>query len=296
MSSSFLLFAQHGWDDTHHDIQALARSIAPEPSPVIAPNLGRLNTWFRIAPLIQQVEQVVEQAIRSHPDHAWRIIGHSMGGLIWVEVLQRHPEWWPRIHSLALVGSPIGGSHLGRMIDPFNLGIAIAHDLGQNRREKAAAIARSIPTLVVAGDIDGGSDGTVTVECTKVPQTTFVVLPNIPHAKLKRHPLVGETIQSFWHQPQIPTAPASSTDAVIQKLRQVPGMTDAHYRHAHRGQLLFELDNGAIVQTWTNAVGVPHVFVISSVGVCLYGGYVGWPHRSDFDRAIAELAEYSFIT
>ena len=285
--NNVVLFAQHGWADTNQAIASLAQSIAPDQTPVIAPNLGWLRTWVRIEPLIQQVEQAATETLQHYPDHSWRIIGHSMGGLIWVEVLNRHPDWWSRIHSLVLVGSPIGGSDLGRMIDPLGLGIAIAKDLGTNRREMAAAIARQIPTLVIAGDSDGGSDGTVPLECTKVPQAQFVRLPNIAHAALKNHPLVGHAIQSFWHHPQIAVAdPESPSQTIIQALRQVPGMTDAHYRDAHRGQTLVTLEDGTAIRIWTNPMGLLHVFVLDTTGHCLYGGYVGWLHKGELQNVL----------
>ena len=289
-SNPFVLFAQHGWADTNQAIASLANTLVPKSVPVIAPDLGWVRTWVRIAPLIQQVEQAATDALHRYPDHGWRIMGHSMGGLIWVEVLHRHPEWWSRIHSICLVGSPIGGSDLGRIIDPFGMGIAIAKDLGTNRRPLAAAIATRIPTLVIAGDSDGGSDGTVTLECTKVPQATVVILPGISHAALKDHPQVGKAIQSFWVHPQIATpVPDSPSQRIIEQLRQIEGMTDAHYRDAARGRAIATLDDGSIVRTWTNGVGSLHVFVLAKNGDCLYGGYVGWLHRQNVQSRLKAL-------
>lgn len=291
-STDFVLFAQHGWADTHQAIASLAHDLVPDTVPVIAPNLGWFRTWVRIEPLIQHVEQVATEVLQHYPDHPWRIMGHSMGGLIWVEVLHRHPEWWSRIHSFCLVGSPIGGSDLGRIIDPLGMGIAIAKDLGQNRRPMATAIARHIPTLVIAGDRDGGSDGTVTVECTKVPRATFITLPDIAHAALKDHPRVGNAIQSFWSHPHIAAPEANSpSQLLIQQLRQVLGMTDAHYRDAHRGRAITTLEDGSMVRTWTNAIGILHVFVLEKNGNCLYGGYVGWLHQAALQNVLKALLD-----
>lgn len=289
MSSDFLLFAQHGWADTNHAIANLAHSIAPTGT-IIAPNLGWFRTWVQIEPLIQKVDQVATDALQRYPRHSWHIIGHSMGGLIWVELLHRHPDWWSRVQSLTLVGAPIGGSDLGRMIALFSRDMSVAKDLGINRRAMAEAIAAQIPTLVIAGNSDGGSDGTVTVECTKIRRATFVTLPGIAHAPLKDHPLVGSAIQSFWHAPKIaPPESNSPSQQVIQRLRQVPGMTDAHYRDAHRGQVLRTLEDGATVRAWMNPLGAPHVFVIGEKGDCLYGGYVGWLNKADLQIVLHSL-------
>ncbi|NER00261.1 MAG: alpha/beta hydrolase [Cyanothece sp. SIO2G6] len=290
MVSNFVLFAQHGWADTNGAIASLAHTLVAADTPVIAPNLGWVNTWLRIDPLIQQVETAALAVIEQYPHHDWRVMGHSMGGVIWVELLHRHPEWWSRLHSLTLVGSPIGGADLGRLLAPFGLGMTVADDLGVNRRPLAEAIAAQIPTLVVASDIDGGSDGTVTLESTKVARAKTVVLSGVGHAKLKRHPQVGEAIAAFWKQPQIlPPEPDTPSHRLIQRLRQVPGITDAHYRDAHKGSALVTLADNTVLCTWTNFVGVKHVFVVSTTGKCLYAGFVGWKHHSALEKALEEI-------
>ncbi|MGK7887750.1 MAG: alpha/beta fold hydrolase [Leptolyngbyaceae cyanobacterium] len=290
MSSAFVLFAQHGWADTHEAIASLAHTLVAAGTPVITPNLGWVKTWFRMEALIQQVEAEALAVIEQYPDYQWRVIGHSMGGIIWVELLHRHPEWRSRLHSLVLVGSPIGGADLGRMLAPFGFGLTVADDLGMNRRPLAEAIARQIPTLVVASDIDGGSDGTVTLEATKVARATTVVLSGIGHATLKRHPKVGEAIAQFWQQPRIADPePDTPSQRLIQRLRQVPGITDAHYRDAVKGSTLATLEDGTTLRTWSNLVGVKHVFAVSGSGECLYAGFVGWPHRSALDTTLGEM-------
>ena len=52
---SSILFAQHGWADTHDRIADLAERIAPPAAIRIAPNLGYMRTWLRIEPLIADV-------------------------------------------------------------------------------------------------------------------------------------------------------------------------------------------------------------------------------------------------
>ncbi|MEB3230533.1 MAG: alpha/beta hydrolase [Leptolyngbyaceae bacterium] len=290
MSSDFVLFAQHGWADTNESIVSLSRTLVTAQNPIIAPDLGWFNTWLRMEPLIQRVEAQAVAVATQYPQRHWRVIGHSMGGLIWVELLHRHPEWWSRLHSLVLVGSPIGGSDLGRLLAPFGLGLTVADDLGVNRRALVEAIATQIPTLVVAGDIDGGSDGTVMLESTKVERATTHILTGISHATLKRHPLVGEAIASFWKQPLIPLAePPTPSHKLIQKLRRIPGMTDAHYRGAQEGTKIATLEDGSTLRIWTNVLGIPHVFVVSSEEKCLYAGFVGWADSAVFKTTLAEI-------
>ncbi|MEL6900096.1 MAG: alpha/beta hydrolase, partial [Cyanobacteria bacterium J06606_4] len=108
----YILYAQHGWADINQGIGTLAKQIASPEARVIVPNLGFINTWIRIAPLIDRVEAIALQTHSEHPEAPLRIVGHSMGGLIWLEVLSRHPEWWPQVESLVLVASPVGGADI----------------------------------------------------------------------------------------------------------------------------------------------------------------------------------------
>ncbi|MDY6902972.1 MAG: lysophospholipase, partial [Cyanobacteriota bacterium] len=176
-----ILFSQHGMIDNNERMGSLAHRIAPPQSSVIAPNLGFIETLFEIEPLIGKVEQVAEQKFIQYPNTPARIIATSLGGVIWVEVLSRHPEWWKRFESMVLLGSPIGGADLARIVDPFGWGIGIAKHLGQNRRVLAEQITAKIPTLVIAGNITGGGDGTVPIESTKLKHAHFICLDGVNH-------------------------------------------------------------------------------------------------------------------
>ena len=144
-ATDFLLFAQHGWADDATDLTQLSQQLVPEGHRVIAPSLGYWQTWLRIEPLIQKLSVIVEAAIATAPQVPLRIIAHSMGGLLWLELLARKPEWLKKTESLVLIASPIGGSDLARIIDPFDIGLGIARDLAINRRKLAEAIASSSP-------------------------------------------------------------------------------------------------------------------------------------------------------
>lgn len=286
MSADFILFAQHGWADNHLNMLALAQKLATETTIVIAPRLNYALTWLRLAPLVETVDRLATRAIEDNPEVPLRIMGHSMGGLIWLEVLSRHPDWWPRVHSLVLLAVPVGGAHLARLIDPLGLGVGIAADLGQNRRPTAIPIVATIKTLVLAGDIDGGSDGTITIESTKIPRAQFAVLEGLSHPVLRYHPRVIEMIRGFWAGDHLGFAP---THPLIEYLRQVPGMTDAHYR-GFKHSVVYRTDqDGVSLRRWRHPLGLDHVFVASPHGNCLYGGYVGWLHRRLLARALAAL-------
>ncbi|MEQ9550030.1 MAG: alpha/beta hydrolase [Coleofasciculus sp. G3-WIS-01] len=199
----YILFAQHGWADTEVAIAAMAQTLATPQTLVITPNLGWLKTWWRIKPLIKQVDEIATETIAKYPDTPIRIIGYSLGGLVWVELLNRHPEWWTQVESLVLVASPIGGVDLARNFTFLGMGVGIAGAMLDNRRQMAESIAKVIPTLVIAGDVGGGTDGAVTLEETKVPGANFFYLPTLSHPTLKNHPAVAEVIRDFWQNPVI---------------------------------------------------------------------------------------------
>ncbi len=292
----FLLFAQHGWADTGTDIGQLARSLADQNTMTIVPSLNWLQTSWRIEPLIREVERLASKIIANYPQTPIKVIGHSMGGLIWLEVLHRHREWWSKVHSVVVIGSPIGGSDVARKIDPLGMGIGIAKDLGKNRRDLAATIARNIPTLSIASDIGWGTDGLVTVANTKFDRANWILVSGIRHAWLKCHPQVGNLIAEFWVDPQIghPTTVDLSVES-IERLQAIPGMTDSNYYYFARSKLTIQVAENLTIRTWKNPLGVNYVFVAEG-GKCLYAGYVGILHAAGLHKALAEFKLHGRVT
>jgi hypothetical protein len=285
----YILFAQHGWADDNRAMVSLAKDLATGDAQIVAPCLNYAMTWLRIEPLIAEVEKRATAVLEQFPDSPWRIIGHSMGGLIWLELLHRHPDWWSRVEFLTLLASPVGGADLGRIIDPLQVGVGIAADLGKDRRPLAAQIAAEISTLVLAGDIDDGSDGTITVESTKVPQAQFLCLTGLSHPAMRYHPAVVDRIQRFWQGESL--SDPISIHPIIERLRAIPGMTDAHLRGFDKADTLLTLADGVSIRVWRNPLGIDHVFVASPRGRCLYGGYVGWLHAEEMWVTLRKLKD-----
>ncbi len=287
-----LIFAQHGWSDTGKYLGELVRSVAPAHSEVVAPSLKFVNTWLRINPLVQEKEKLVQSFLIRYPDLPIRVVAHSMGGLIWTELLHRHPEWWAQVESFVMVGSPIGGSDVARMIDPLGLGIGIARDLGSDRRDLAEQIARQIPTLVIASDLGNGTDGLVAVEATKVPGSEFKLLSTVSHAAMRYSPAVAQEIQKFWQQAGVePEVMNPIAEGVIRSLRSVPGMTAAGYRDFAKAQVRCELGDGITLRTWKNPAQIQHIYVADRGGNCLFAGYVGWGHGKGITQVVEAVKQ-----
>ena len=290
-----ILFSQHGMTDNNKAMGTLAHELALPHFHVVAPTLGYVNTLFEIEPLIQTVERSADQTFKQYPDVPARIIATSLGGVIWVEVLSRHPEWWHRIQSLVLLGSPIGGADIARIVDPFGWGVGIAKHLGKDRRDLAEKITAVIPTMVVAGNITGGRDLMVTIESTKLKHAHFICLDGVTHRQIKSHSAVAKVIQEFWSQPRtsLPAPEISLISELIKHFRAVPGITDASERGNPRSKPVFSFGDGTTVRAWTNPVGVKHIFVANACGKCEYAGFVGWVHSAGLNQAIDQVSKFS---
>jgi pimeloyl-ACP methyl ester carboxylesterase len=294
----YLLFAQHGWADTGNNIGRLVKAAVnaqtvTTQTKVIVPSLGLINTLIRLEPLVKRLEQIAAEAIAAHPQSPIKIVGHSMGGLMWLEVLDRNPQWWDQVHSFILLGSPVGGSNVARMVDPLNLGIGTAKDLGKNRRAIAEKIAQHIPTLSVASDLGMGTDGLVTVENTKFDYANWLKISDIAHRAMKYHHDMMPIMQDFWTNPQLGLPPESTlANQLIQRLRRVPGMTDTDYRDFRRSRIVVSFPGDLTLRTWKNPLGINHVYLGQqqrNQSQCLYAGYVGLLHTKNLHRAIQEI-------
>jgi pimeloyl-ACP methyl ester carboxylesterase len=192
----FILYAQHGWADNNLGIAKLAQSLSTPQTFIISPNLGWVDTWLKMPPLIKKVEAYAIANFNQYPQIPVKIIGHSMGALIWLEILNQHPQWWHNIHSFVLIGAPVRGADLGKILDPFN--IAVGGDLGRSRIKMAEEIALKIKTISIAGDINGRGDGTISIASTKFKYCQFEIIKGVNHPQLRSHPLVRVAIQEFW--------------------------------------------------------------------------------------------------
>ena len=287
----YLLFAQHGWADTGNNIGRLVKTAVNSQTKVIVPSLGLIKTFIRLKPLVENLEQIAAEAIANYPDIPIKIVGHSMGGLMWLEVLERNPQWWHKIHSFILLGSPVGGSNIARIIDPWGIGIGTAADLGKNRRSLAEKIAQQIPTLSVASNLGMGTDGLVTVENTKFNYANWLEVSGIPHDAMRYHEEMLPVMQDFWANPKLGFPPENSlTNWLIQRLRSVPGMTDADYRNFGRSHIIACFPEDLALHVGQNLFGINHVF-LSKQQRCLYGGYVGLIHTQDLHQAIKNILQ-----
>jgi hypothetical protein len=289
----FILFIQHGWKDIAKSFNTLAESLKNPKMKIFIPDLGYFDTWLNIDKLIKKLEIQVLETIEKYPHSPIKIIAHSLGGIIWLELLQLHPEWLPKIENIILLGSPIGGADMARIIDPFGKLPTIARDLGKNRRELAQTIAQQIPCLVIVGDKDNGSDGTVVEGATHIKNAQFIRLSGLNHKDLRNHILVTETVNKYWQgeliNEEINPLITDEMEQIISLLRNVEGMTDAHYRDFKYASIYLTFPSGLKLYLWKNPAQVDHVFLADQNNNCIYGGFVGWIHSKALKNALNSL-------
>lgn len=69
----------------------------------------------------------------------------------------------------------------------------------------------------------------------------------------------------------------------------VTGMTAASKRDFSKSLPIMTLQDGTVVRTYKNPVGVDHVFLSDAEGSMTYAGFVGWIHCKGLQSAIAQI-------
>lgn len=159
------------------------------------------------APLERNVERLARfarETLGSRPAH---FIGHSLGGVLVLETLNRHPEI--AVASALLLGSPVRGSFAGRRFGRTRFGRWL---LGQSTpcwEERGATWSRAAPLGVLAGSVPiglgrvtggrlpGMNDGVVRVEETAVEGMAASKVVQQPHSWMPVSPGVARMTETF---------------------------------------------------------------------------------------------------
>lgn len=104
---------------------------------------------------------------------------------------------------------------------------------------------------------------------------------------------IGEGVKNFIRNlgdtPQTSHYTSKVTEAVIEILDNVPGMTPCRTSLFKHSTPKFRLKDGSVVRTWTNrAVGGDHIFIASPDGKMIYGGFV-WLYANELKNSIKEI-------
>jgi pimeloyl-ACP methyl ester carboxylesterase len=152
----------------------------------------------------ERFARYAQDALRSRPAH---YIGHSLGGVLVLEMLNRHREI--PVASAVLLGSPVRGCMAGRRFGTGRFGRWMLGACGDLWQERDAAWRRDAPLGVIAGTLPlglgrafggrlpGANDGVVRVEETAVKGMSAQALVPTGHSLLIVSGAVDRLVERF---------------------------------------------------------------------------------------------------
>jgi pimeloyl-ACP methyl ester carboxylesterase len=179
---------------------------------LLAARLGRagyaphLFAYRGRSPFEANVERMARFARESLGGRAAHFVGHSLGGVLVLEMLNRRPE--VPVASAVLLGAPVRGCFAGRRLGQASLGRWMMGACGPLWEPRSATWERAAPLGVIAGTIPlglgrslgrlpGDNDGVVCVEETAVDGMTARALVARGHSMLPVSGSVGKLVERF---------------------------------------------------------------------------------------------------
>lgn len=139
---------------------------------------------------VERLARFVRESLADRPVH---FIGHSLGGVLVLDTLTRHPDL--AVASALLLGAPVRGSLAGRRFGRTRLGRWMMGAARQCWEARSASWKRPEPLGVLAGTValglgrttgrlPGANDGVVCVEETAVEGMTACKLVPQAHSQM----------------------------------------------------------------------------------------------------------------
>ena len=153
------------------------------------------------------VERLARFARETIGSRAAHFIGHSLGGLLVLEALNRHADI--PVASALLLGAPARGSFAGRRFEAGRIGRWMMGDAASCWRARNARWTRAAPLGVVAGTVAFGlarivggrlpglNDGVVCVEETAVEGMADAAQVPVAHSLLATSAAVARLAERF---------------------------------------------------------------------------------------------------
>ncbi|ACC85398.1 hypothetical protein [Nostoc punctiforme] len=88
---------------------------------------------------------------------------------------------------------------------------------------------------------------------------------------------------------EIASSISQTAQQVVEILVNVPGMTMAHSRDFQRSMPHFTLKDKTVVKIYINPAQVKHIFLADCNHKMVFGGYVGWIHTKELNKAIDNI-------
>ncbi len=152
---------------------------------------------------VERLARFARETLSGRPAH---YVGHSLGGVLILEMLNRHPEIAAR--SVVLLGAPVRGSFAGRRLGLAAVGRWLMGGSRPLWDERSARWRRAAPLGVVAGTVPmglgrafgrmpGPSDGVVCVSETEVDGMSAQALVPLSHSFLIVSGRVAKMVERF---------------------------------------------------------------------------------------------------
>jgi len=179
------------------------------PAVIMAPLAARLaRAGFRPRRMAYSGRRSLEAALErlARERAVPHFVGHSLGGVLVLEMLNRSPE--VPVASAVLLGAPVRGCFAGRRLGQASLGRWMMGACGPLWEPRSATWKRAAPLGVVAGTVPlglgrtfgrlpGDNDGVVCVEETAVDGMTARALVAQGHSMLPVSASVGKLVERF---------------------------------------------------------------------------------------------------
>jgi len=166
----------------------------------------RLFSYRGRSPFEANVERFARFAAGAAGGARTHYVGHSLGGVLILDMLNRHPE--VPAASAVLLGAPVRGCFAGRRLGRAGVGRWMMGACGVLWEERKAAWRRAAPLGVIAGTmplglgralgrLPGENDGVVAVAETAVEGMRERALVPLGHSSLILSRRVGRLVARF---------------------------------------------------------------------------------------------------
>jgi len=179
---------------------------------LLAARLGRRGFEPQVFPLpgreamaanVERLARYARERLAGRPAH---FVGHSLGGVLILETLERHRDL--AVASVVLLGAPVRGSRTGRRFSRLGLGRWMMGASLEHWGERAPRWERPEPLGVIAGTlslglgrllggIEGVNDGVVGVDETPVEGMAAHARVAVSHSMLIASDRVGSMVARF---------------------------------------------------------------------------------------------------
>lgn len=103
--------------------------------------------------------------------------------------------------------------------------------------------------------------------------------------------IVDRVIDEAVDEAEMSNYTSKVTEEAVAILLAVPDITQAHSRDFKRAMPIFSLRDGTVVKIYQNPVKIEHIFLSSSQGQMIFGGFVMWDHTDQLKQAVNQIRE-----